>query len=120
VAGDEIASEAWGRWVAELTKVDALRRVDFAVLALACSSYAHFRRIEVQLQAEIGKKGTGAYLSPTRDGTPTLNPLWRARDQAVAALHRTLRECGLTPSSEGNLGRPRDTTPPSAEDNPFG
>lgn len=120
VSGDALALEAWNRVVPHLEKADVLREVDFAALSGYCTAYAHYRRIEQALQAEAKVAGVEAYLKPTRDGTPTLNPLWRARDQANNQLKGWARELGLTPSAEQVLGRPVDDTPPDAEDNPFG
>lgn len=119
VRGDEYASEAWAVWAEHLEKADVLRPIDFAALSMACMAYGHFRRIEMEMQRQIKAKGTEAYLSPTRDGTPTLNPLWRARDQAETSLRKSMRECGLTPSSEYVLGQHPDKTPPDPDQNPF-
>lgn len=120
VAEDPLAVGAWERWVPHLEKADVLREVDFAALAMACTAYAHWRRMEEALQASVRAEGAGAYLRETRDGTPTLNPLWRARDQANNQLFKSLRELGLTPSSEHVLGQPVDDSPVGDEDNPFG
>lgn len=120
VSGDPLALDAWNRVVPHLEKADVLREVDFAALSGYCTAYAHYRRIESALQAEAKVAGVEAYLKPTRDGTPTLNPLWRARDQANNQLKGWARELGLTPSSEHVLGKLPDDTLPDAEDNPFG
>jgi len=120
VSDDPLALEAWNKVVPHLEKADVLREVDFAALSGYCTAYGHFKRIEQALQADARASGVDAYLKPTRDGTPTLNPLWRARDQANAQLKGWARELGLTPSAEHVLGKPADDTAPNAEDNPFG
>lgn len=119
VTGDPLALAVWGQVVPHLEKADVLREVDVAALSGYCTSYAHYQRIEQALQAEVGEHGVDGYLKPTRDGTPTLNPLWRARDMANTQLKAWARELGLTPSAEHVLGRPPADAAVPSDDNPF-
>lgn len=117
---DDMATWAWERLVPALEKADAVRAVDWAALAWVCTTYAHWQRLEMAMQARVADLGSDAYLSKSKDGIPNVHPLWRALDQASTKLERALRQVGLTPASESILGKPLDTSPPATEDNPFG
>lgn len=119
VLGDQLALDVWNRVVPHLEAADVLRPVDGAALVGYCTACAHFNRLEREIQAQAKVSGADAYVKPTRDGTPTLSPLWRAREQANGQVLRWARELGLTPSAESVLGRPVDDSAPAGEDNPF-
>lgn len=120
VRDDTHALEAWDTWVPYLTSANVLRPIDFASLAMACLAYSHWRRVEVEMQEQIKQRGTEAYLTETREGTPVVNPLWRVRKDAEDALRRAMRECGLTPSSEAiAFGQKPDNKAPDSDSNPF-
>lgn len=114
-APDMLSEEArreWDRIVPGLDELELLKPEDFAALVEHCETWATY------VEAVAAVRRDGIVLVNPDNGRQYKHPALSAAEAAGQQLRASCREFGLTPSSEQNVGAPRDRDG-GAEDDPF-
>lgn len=108
VAADEVASSQWDELCRTLDEMNILTTADRSLLALYCSTYAEWHR----LQEHVSKNGCTTINDKGNVGqSPEGIQVHRYADR----LLKMMAEMGLTPSSRSRIKVPKT----EQEDNPF-
>jgi P27 family predicted phage terminase small subunit len=103
----EEAKAEWGRIVPTLVQLVGVHKIDRALLATYCETWADYHRVVLELREE-GE----TYESMTQNGTIIrLHPMVQIRNASRDGLTKLGSKLGLSPSARTglNIGKPTDT-----------